>query len=328
MIYIIVPVYNVEKYLRTCLDSIFQQTINDFIVICVNDGSTDGSLKILEEYRENHSNLVIINKKNGGLSSARNAGLDYINLKEDHLITFVDSDDYLKKDFLEHNLNLMLENDCDLVCSSYKSFEEGTMPKELNEPLIENVFEKEDALFKLISDEIKCHTPCKLYRSKLWDGFRFDENISFLEDEYTTPQIFNKCNKIAVSNYRGYYYLHRSGSLCRSKQTTNKIFDAINAYIFLYNFDFDISDVKKVDLKRVVLDQFFDVYLMMSIRLDIKNLNDSEKEKWFEIKKFVKNSRAFKFYKVTSLKRFVKKTIYFVFPHIYPRIYRLFTKEY
>ena len=94
---IIVPVYNVEKYLRRCLDSILAQTFTDFECICIDDGSSDGSGKILDEYAEKDFRFVVIHKDNGGVSSARNAGLD---VARGEWLAFVDSDDWVEKNFL------------------------------------------------------------------------------------------------------------------------------------------------------------------------------------------------------------------------------------
>ena len=111
---VIIPVYNVEKYLRECLDSVVNQTIKDIEIICVNDGSTDGSLDILNEYCSNDDRFVIINQENQGLSVARNNGL---NSASGDYIAFIDSDDYLlNNDYLEKflktfNLQLTMVND-------------------------------------------------------------------------------------------------------------------------------------------------------------------------------------------------------------------------
>mgnify|MGYP001516330436 CR=1 FL=1 len=89
---VIVPVYNVKKYLAKCLDSIIAQTLKDIEIICVNDGSTDGSDKVLEEYKKKDARIQVVNRKNGGLSAARNTGMPYAKGK---YIGFVDSDDYI-----------------------------------------------------------------------------------------------------------------------------------------------------------------------------------------------------------------------------------------
>ena len=327
MTYFIVPIYNVEKYLKKCLDSIIIQTGCDFTIVCVNDGSTDTSPEIIKEYCRNHSNIIVINKNNGGLSSARNAALNAISFDEDDFVVFVDSDDYLDKDFLKVSIKLQHKYDADLVCTSYKSFNEGTAPIVEDYTIVEQLFDKATALRDLLADKIKCHSPCKLYKAHLWDNVRFDEGISFLEDQYLTPQIFNKCDKIVVSNFIGYYYLHRPSSLCGSKKTNKKIIDAIKAYIFLYNYSFDVSSPTSSNYKLILLDQFFDTFLMLYPRFDVQHASENEIKEMNLIKDFNKETKAKKFYQVTSLKRFFKKMLYTLFGYKYVRIYRFFEKN-
>ena len=112
MISILVPVYNVSKYLRQCLDSLVNQTIKDIEIICVDDGSTDSSHEILEEYAAADSRIVIVTKANGGLPSARNAGLDVAKGK---YVGFVDGDDYVDTDMYRKMYNAAVANDADIV---------------------------------------------------------------------------------------------------------------------------------------------------------------------------------------------------------------------
>ena len=98
LVSVLIPVYNVEKYLSRCLDSLINQTLTDIEIICVNDGSTDDSLKILRQYQEKDNRIVIVDKKNGGLPSARNAGLDRA---RGQYVGFVDSDDYVEPSMFE-----------------------------------------------------------------------------------------------------------------------------------------------------------------------------------------------------------------------------------
>ena len=98
LVSVLIPVYNVEKYLERCLDSILKQTLTKIEIICVNDGSTDNSLSILKEYQKKDSRIIIVNKENGGLPSARNAGLDRA---EGKYVGFVDSDDYIEPNMFQ-----------------------------------------------------------------------------------------------------------------------------------------------------------------------------------------------------------------------------------
>lgn len=109
---IIVPIYNVEKYLKRCLDSLVNQTLNDIEIICINDGSTDGSLEILNEYGRRDDRIVIINQENSGLSATRNKGID---IAKGQFIGFVDSDDWVSKDYFEKLYNSAIQNEAEIA---------------------------------------------------------------------------------------------------------------------------------------------------------------------------------------------------------------------
>ena len=110
---VIIPVYNIEKYLKKCLDSVTNQTFSDIEIICVNDGSTDNSLSILEEYAKKDNRIKIINKENGGLSSAWNAGLNEVSSE---YVTFVDGDDWIDTKTFKLAYEAMINNKVDYVC--------------------------------------------------------------------------------------------------------------------------------------------------------------------------------------------------------------------
>lgn len=128
---VIVPVYNVGKYLEKCLDSLVNQTLEDMEIIVVNDGSTDNSKSIIEEFASKYSNIVSLNKKNGGLSDARNYGIPYATGK---YIGFVDSDDYVDIDMYERLYNKAEEGNFDVVeCDLHHVFPDGTIDTEIGE---------------------------------------------------------------------------------------------------------------------------------------------------------------------------------------------------
>ena len=118
---VIVPVYNVEKYISQCLDSIINQTYSNIEIICVNDGTRDGSRKILEEYRKKDSRIKIIDKKNGGLSSARNAGLE---VAQGEYISFIDSDDWIEETMIEKLYRNITSLDTDIAICGVHQYDE------------------------------------------------------------------------------------------------------------------------------------------------------------------------------------------------------------
>ena len=119
MISIVVPVYNVEKYLHKCVDSILNQTFQDFELILVNDGSTDGSATICETYAATNEKVRVIHKKNGGLSDARNVGI--ANAIGEY-VTYIDSDDYISKEYLEVLQQLLISNNADIAVGGIQNF--------------------------------------------------------------------------------------------------------------------------------------------------------------------------------------------------------------
>ena len=127
---IIIPVYNAEKYLHKCLDSIINQTLSDIEIICINDGSTDTSFSILEEYAQKDNRIKIINRLNKGVSFTRNEG---IRLSKGEYISFIDSDDYLEDNlFYEKLYNVAISEDAEIVKGNYKSEDDNSVWQELN----------------------------------------------------------------------------------------------------------------------------------------------------------------------------------------------------
>ena len=118
MVSIVIPIYNVEIYLKKCIDSILNQSFDDFEIILVNDGSKDSSLDICNEYLKKDTRINLVNKTNGGLSSARNAGL---NVAKGKYISFIDPDDCINENYFNILINKAEMNDCDVIVSGYRT---------------------------------------------------------------------------------------------------------------------------------------------------------------------------------------------------------------
>ena len=210
MISVIVPVYNVEEYLKECLDSIQCQTYSNIEVILVNDGSTDHSQEICERYCQQDPRFHLINQANKGLSGARNRGM--IESKGE-FITFVDSDDVIKDDMLEQLLKHMTTEEMDIVECCYTNDE-----KEIEIPSPENVkiiFQgnSKEALVSLCKDNIvRLNAVAKLFRRQVILNFPFLEGL-FYEDVYGGMGILKHIHKMVKIDYIGYYYRVRSGSI-------------------------------------------------------------------------------------------------------------------
>lgn len=210
MISVIVPVYNVEEYLKECLDSIQCQTYNNIEVILVNDGSTDASKEICERYCKQDPRFRLINQENKGLSGARNRGMTE---SKGELITFVDSDDVLKEDMLEQLIKQVTSDDIDIVeCWYTNDQEELAIPSPEN---VKIIFQgnAQEALVSLCKDNIvRLNAVAKLFRRQVIVNFPFLEGL-FYEDVYGGMGILKQIHKMVKIDYIGYYYRVRSGSI-------------------------------------------------------------------------------------------------------------------
>lgn len=218
---VLVPVYNVSQYLRQCLDSLINQTLKDIEIICVNDGSTDDSLEILEEYAFSDQRIVIVNKPNGGLPSARNAGLD---VARGRYIGFVDGDDFVDANMFRRMYKTAVSNNCDIVvCGAH------TYPKEVESSTwIQDVISPRDIIYRNGGEEAlfyergaKPFLWRDLVRKQLIEknSFRLDESIVLGEDQAFQFKIFPAANRVAFISDKLYYYRNdRSDSIMNESQ--------------------------------------------------------------------------------------------------------------
>lgn len=227
---IIVPVYNVERYLRRCVDSILTQKFRDYEVILVNDGSTDGGGMICDEYALQHSNVRVIHKPNGGLSSARNAGLE---AADGEYIAFVDSDDYIHPEMIGTLYELARVHSSDVVMCHYKRTSEEQASYELNAAAAEISHytnrQAIDELLRVDEDHQSGKTNGlhwvlawnKLYKRQLFDGLRYKDGVLF-EDVHIIHRLLYKCRKITYLPQPLYYYYQRPESIVNSAFTMRK----------------------------------------------------------------------------------------------------------
>lgn len=218
---VIIPVYNVEKYLRHCLDSVVAQTLNGIEIICVNDGSPDNSQAILEEYAEKYSNVKVIVKKNGGLSDARNCGMK---VAQGKYIAFVDSDDFIEKDMMERLYQRASEADADIVVGDLYLYDNKTKETSLY---------RDQALYLYLKNKIfKLQDYPEFLRNiAAWDriykrefveriGVRFPEGFVY-EDAFFTFVTLAQAERIAVVPKQFYYYRKNSDDSITGKEITN-----------------------------------------------------------------------------------------------------------
>lgn len=207
---IIVPIYNVEALLPRCIDSLIGQQYQNIEIILVNDGSTDSSEAVCREYLNRDSRIKLINKENGGLSSARNAGLK---LSKGEYILFVDSDDYVTSDFCSVGVDGFLNHNADVVIFGFNNIFVDTNKVIKKHCRKSRVLSKEEALKgTLIDGYINSLAWNKAYKRELFDNIRYPEGMVF-EDVGTTYKIFDKANTIYISSNITYNYELRNGSI-------------------------------------------------------------------------------------------------------------------
>ncbi|MGL4293389.1 MAG: glycosyltransferase family 2 protein [Bacteroidales bacterium] len=220
---IIIPVYQVEKYLEACIESVLAQSFASFEVILVDDGSTDSCGAICDRFARQEPRIKVIHQTNRGLSGARNTGIEQA---AGRYITFVDSDDTVSAGLYEKNMRLLLESDADLlefpVHIYYGSPEEEIWCGE-PEFICGDVF----ARWIRSRGYEHCYACNKIYKRTLFDILRFPEGKLF-EDIYTIPSIMEKANSYLISGQGIYYYHAREGSISRQRnfEQYNALFDS------------------------------------------------------------------------------------------------------
>ncbi len=229
---IIVPVYNVEKYIARCLESLVNQTLKDIEIVLVNDGSTDNSQAIIEQYQKKYPNIIkAYSTENGGAAKARNYALEQVT---GEYIGFVDSDDYISEEMYEKLYCQAKKENADIVCCNYyrvkmetkfnkMDFGNKNIPKE-------DVFNKNIYESKLLFDEVP-YLWNKIFKKEIIESnhFKFDNDLRIYEDLLFTYKVFAKANKIArVEDALYFYIVAREGALTQT--LTEKRFDIFNMY--------------------------------------------------------------------------------------------------
>ena len=220
LVSVIIPVYNMEKYISRCLDSVLNNTYRNLEVICIDDGSKDNSLGILREYEAKDSRVIVIAKKNGGVSSARNAGLDRMS---GEYVCFVDPDDYVHPQYVELLYATLLECKTDVAICGHQIVDANTS---LVKPELYSI--KPDAVHvcPLVrffrTQELRAYCWGKIIRYELVKNVRFCEELSLAEDTTFVAELYEKGNLdgTAVLTYPLYYYFIREGSAVRDAKTS------------------------------------------------------------------------------------------------------------
>ena len=275
---LIVPVYNVENYLRKCLDSLVNQTFKDIEIIVVNDGTKDNSQKIIDEYCEKYPEIVkSFIKDNGGLSSARNYGVKKSN---GEYLGFIDSDDYIDLDYCEKMYNQAKKEDSDVVASQVKyiyrdKISYNNFNKDLyNKSVIENP--------KMLL-ELKSYAPNKFYRRKIWLENNFEFPTQYFEDSAVIYNVLLKANKVSCV-LDSFYYYNRINETSITKIADNRAYDIFKSCDSILSYYKENNEDDKT--KEIV-----DAVIIGHIRFRIRTYINSFEPK--KLKEFIKYSHNY-----------------------------------
>lgn len=319
LISVIVPVYNVEKYLKKCIDSIINQTYRNLEIILVDDGSPDNAGKICDEYALKDHRIRVIHKENGGLSDARNAGIDVVH---GEYLSFVDSDDYLDEHMMEKLLAALISEDAEMsMCRFTYVDDDGHLLEKKNAelpPAKSEVLTGFEAIRRLNEGSgqysIAC---CKLYKRDLFQGVRFPVGKRH-EDEFVSHVLFMKCNRVACIGEALYYYVQRNDSIMGSARIalSIKYLDAVEALlnraVFLVPYGM-LLEVGKAYFNVVLKTSYFFTHFTPK--------TDQERLRMKEISTMIQKNRCLK--KYCTAKERIHIALFFLSPRLHQALIKI-----
>lgn len=297
---IIVPIYNVEKQLDRCVNSLINQTLKETHIILVNDGSTDNSGEIAKKYANQHPDKIkYIEKENGGLSDARNCGLKYV---EGEYLAFVDSDDYIELSLYE-DLQKLMKQKYDMIKYQIKKVDEkGNLITNNDTPIFENKTGEQafEILYK--SDVMTEVAWGYIYKTSFFqeNKFEFTKN-KYHEDFGLIPLILLKAKKVASTNILGYNYVQTKNSITRGNE---KIIYK-RALDLIYFYDNMLKEIENYNIEEKSKENI-KIYYTNCILLEVNNLKGEEQKQYI---KEIKTRKMIKNIKARNLKQLIKKII-------------------
>lgn len=214
----IIPVYNVEKYLARCLDSVVSQTYSNLEIVIIDDGSTDCSGEICDRYKEQDQRIRVVHQPNQGQAAARNQGM---NVASGEYISFIDSDDWVERGYIETLYKSMSKSNSDIAICGYKRGMAGKYQSKGRKE-ITKVFQNEEVMEKFLYRKISTSVCDKLYKSYLWDGICFPVGRIYEEVE-PLFFLFKQNVKVVVTNQTCYCYDYRVGSTINQKFSLKRL---------------------------------------------------------------------------------------------------------
>ena len=307
---VIVPVYKVEQYIHKCVDSILNQTFKDFELILVDDGSPDNCGKICDEYAQKDERVRVIHKENGGLSDARNAGVD---VAQGKIIGFVDSDDYLDKDMYAQMITYLEANDCDVVCCD--TYIVRGDKKRFKPRYKENkIFNNEQAINEILNGNLDNAAWNKIYKRIVIQNIRYPKGRIY-EDVATTYKFIFNADKVGYMSKPFYNYIKRKGSIVASGFNSKSRYYCFLGYRERLNFakENNLTCIYECELltletalavltafyandENVYSERFVDVRSFIGEYLDIKYISKMRKKHKFLLWSFKNCKKLHKVY--------------------------------
>lgn len=269
---VLIPVYNVEKYIRRCIESILSQSLQDFEIIFINDASTDASMDIVREFVQKNSRFIIFeNEENMGPMWTRMLG--YTNASGDYLV-FCDADDYMPSDALELLYNAIIKDKSDIVCGAYTYIDINDSKKKYDSKLTYG--RSKDAVYRsLLSGELTHSLWAKIFDRKLFENYSYTafKNYTYTEDGILLYEIINNVKKVSVIEDSVYNYLQNTSSITNTRLSDNSIISNLHFWRIQYNY---ISKDKDL-LKKIAQLRFKNLLTFMKRDYDKKLILDNLK---------------------------------------------------
>ena len=299
---VIIPVYNNEKYLERCFNSILNQNINDLEIIVVNDGSTDNSDKIIQEYEKNHQEIKYFKKENTGVADSRNYGIEKASGK---YIMFLDADDYLDI-ALYKNIKKYIDEDIDLIKYKIQIVDKDENTIELVQGATFEKTNGEEGFSELYSTDVLLDSPCAyIIKKEIFEKNDLKFKVGTEHEDFgLIPFVIIFAKTMVSINFYGYYYVQTDNSITRNndyKKSVKKAYDA------LIHYDDAMEKIENLNVNKKTKDNL-KIYYTNAILTKVKSLSEKDKIKYMEE---LKKRKFYKNIKIRNIKQLIKKILLF-----------------
>lgn len=311
LITVVLPIYNVEKYLEHCINSVLSQTYENIEVILVDDGATDSCPQICDKYQKKDKRIKVVHKKNGGLSDARNEGIKHAT---GTYICFIDSDDFIKNTYIEKLYRIIKKNKAEIAVGNFKRVQSSDIKDELDGEAIEKTYTGKEMIENIYRKKLYQQSTVtwnKLYAIELFKNIKFPFG-KLHEDEFTTYKLFYNCSKVVMTTEVLYYYRYVQTSIMNQSFKVKRL-DGIEALEERLEFFKERKEEKLYHLSLIRYESVLMIHYMNCKKL-LENSEQFQKELY---DKFKNNYKKVIKLKECSMVDKVKFTLARLSPNIY-----------